>query len=386
MRSQPVEDQFSRWSKYEPFLAGAAVGRLDVSGALESDLCLYADDRIGLFYAPFDYLEAHASIAIVGVTPGPTQAFEAIRCARDGLRAGLDHQDVQASVKHMASFKGMRRDLASWFDAVGLADVLGLGSCDELFSPRARGILHTTSAVRYPTFRRTEGRWQNWNGHQVRALDHPVLRAMVVKVLGPELRALSGAVIVPLGKANESVEYLCRAGHLDPSRCVLGFPHPSPASAHRHRLFAQRERELRRQVARLCADAELPQPEVPDAPVPMPLRAVAGRAVDEITIELSDGNVRHGHFYLRRHLEFFPEDAVGPANSRSGTGTPLRVHFAGDSDAVTTDIAGGNKLMFRSRGAVAAFFRRHGLVGGDAVAVRCVGPREYHVRPVQADR
>ncbi len=67
----------------------------------------------------------------------------------------------------------------------------------------------------------------------------------------------------------------------------------------------------------------------------------------------------------------------------NGAGTPLRVHFAGGDEGVETDIAGGNKLMFRCRRHVAAFFRRHGLAGGDAVAIRRIGPRDYDVRPLR---
>ena len=187
-------------ARHQPFLAGAAVGRLDVSGALESDLARMPMIGLGFFYAPFDYLEAHASIAIVGVTPGPTQAFEAIRCARDGLRAGLDHQDVQASVKHMASFKGMRRDLASWFDAVGLADVLGRGRATNSSRPERAGSFtrRRQCDIRPSDGRKADGR----TGTDTRS-ERSIIqssRAMVVKVLGPELRALSGAVIVPLGK------------------------------------------------------------------------------------------------------------------------------------------------------------------------------------------
>ena len=224
---------------------------MSLESVFESDLALYTDEQIGLFDAPFDYLEAGAKIAIVGVTPGPAQAFAVIRCALEGMRAGHDDHRVQKAVKHAASFKGMRGDLAAWFDAVGLAERLALSTSSELFSSRGQDALHTTSAVRYPTFERCNGGWRNWNGYGVSALGHRVLKAMIRRVLGPELRALRHAVIVPLGKANDAVEYLCKSGELDASRCVLGFPHPSPASARRHELFAARRRKLEQQVETL---------------------------------------------------------------------------------------------------------------------------------------
>jgi hypothetical protein len=219
-----------------------------------------------------------------------------------------------------------------------------------------------------------------WNGYGISPLEHPVLRGMIVGALGPELRALERAVIVPLGKANEAVKHLCHHGHLDSSRCIIGFPHPSPPSPRRHQIFAARRHTLERQVDRLRSSTASPSRLVRAAASALqPTTAPVNGEV--IRIELMHGNVRNGQFYLRRHLAFFPADAVGPANRADGTGNPLRVWFAGDPEAATTDIAGGNKLMFRCRARVAAFFRRHRLAGGDAVLVRRIGPREYEVRP-----
>jgi hypothetical protein len=163
------------------------VGELTVTNTLESELALYTDDDVGLFYAPFDHLEAQARIAIVGVTPGPTQAFAAIRSGRAALEAGHGDASAQAAVKRFASFKGMRAELVSSFDALGLSDLLGLGSCAELFGDHPSDLIHTTSAVRYPTFRRTGTGWQPWNGYRISPLEHPVLRGMIVGALGPEL-------------------------------------------------------------------------------------------------------------------------------------------------------------------------------------------------------
>ena len=269
MPLEQPEEQFSRWERI-PTAPPLAMSQLSVESVVASELALYSDEQIGLFYAPFDYLEVGAKLAIVGVTPGPTQAFAAIRSAFEGMRSGDDPLRVQAAVKHAASFKGMRRDLGNWFDAVGLAKPLGLSSCNELFSPRAQGVLHTTSAVRYPTFERVGDGWRNWNGYGVSALDHRVLKAMIRGILGPELRALRDAIIVPLGKANEAVEYLCKNGDLDPSRCVLGFPHPSPASAHRHKLFAARRHNLERQVEAIDRDHGGLVSPLPRAMVQMP--------------------------------------------------------------------------------------------------------------------
>lgn len=182
MPSESESQQFSRWAEYGPLLG--AVACATVEAALGSPLALYTDERLGMFYAPFDHVETGARVAIVGVTPGPTQAFAAIRSAQAALADGLAAEEILAGVKQDASFRGMRQDLIAWFDDVGLADIVGLASCSTLFDTPA-GLLHTTSAVRDPTFRRTPAGWQNWNGYGIGPVDHRVLRAMVVRALGP---------------------------------------------------------------------------------------------------------------------------------------------------------------------------------------------------------
>jgi hypothetical protein len=99
-----------------------------------------------------------------------------------------------------------------------------------------------------------------------------------------------------------------------------------------------------------------------------------------IVITLTGGNIRNDHVYLRDHLDFFPKDAVGAPAAKDGLGRLLTVHFAGASEPVETDIAGGRtKLFFRARKPWGEFFRRHGLAEGDAVRITRLDEREYRV-------
>ena len=50
---------------------------------------------------------------------------------------------------------------------------------------------------------------------------------------------------------------------------------------------------------------------------------------DRIVIPLTQGNINNGHVYLARHLDFFPDDAIGGPNKQAGQGTPLTLHFEG---------------------------------------------------------
>lgn len=102
---------------------------------------------------------------------------------------------------HGASFKGMRHDLARWLDEVGMHEVASLDSCSELFGPKGEEVLHTTSAIRYPTFKHEHGgSWTNYSGSSPNLLDHRLLRSMVEKILAVELRQLDRAIVVPVGR------------------------------------------------------------------------------------------------------------------------------------------------------------------------------------------
>ena len=95
-------------------------------------------------------------------------------------------------------------------------------------------------------------------------------------------------------------------------------------------------------------------------------------------VQLTQGNLSHGHVYLRAHLGFFPADAVGAPNARDGTGTLLTLHFAGLPGTVKTDIA-ADKKTFRCRGPWRAFFKHHDLQPGDRITIKRLPAYEYRV-------
>jgi hypothetical protein len=68
---------------------------------------------------------------------------------------------------------------------------------------------------------------------------------------------------------------------------------------------------------------------------------------ERIEIEVTQANLNNNNLYLRRHLDFFPADAVGPANLDDGRGRLLTIRFRGLGAPVRSDIAGGNKLFLR---------------------------------------
>lgn len=188
-----------QFSDFRDSFAALPSGSLALDDVRAPEFCIYEDHRIVAYYAPFDYLNRLATVALVGVTPGPTQMRESYAIVRDALRAGHPDQQALQAVKARASFKGMRRDLARWLDELGLATLLGLRSCAELFQDSHRELLHTTSAVRYPVFvRRSDGTLANYPGSSPEFVAHPWLRDMIETTLAGELSALPPAIVIPL--------------------------------------------------------------------------------------------------------------------------------------------------------------------------------------------
>jgi hypothetical protein len=122
----------------------------------------------------------------------------------------------------------MRDDLITMLDYFEVNALLGIRSCATLFSVDA-GLVHYTSALRYPVF--VEG--DNYSG-QPSMTRHPLLRDQLLKHFTAEARALPDALFVPLGaKVAEALEFVARNGALDRERILDGLQHPSPANRER---------------------------------------------------------------------------------------------------------------------------------------------------------
>ena len=211
---------------------------------------LAADGSVSIYYAPIDQMNVKAKLVLAGVTPGRTQMRLAFRSAVNELRTGGTTEAALHVAKQQARFAGsMRSNLISMLDALEVAPRLGAGSAGDLFAGNDH-LIHTTSAIRYPAF--VDGR--NYTGHDPAIDVHPLLCSFIDDVLAPELEALPGALIIPLGKAvDAALHRLTTYGRLDPARWVTGFPHPSGANGHRHRQFADRREHLTDQIARWFA-------------------------------------------------------------------------------------------------------------------------------------
>lgn len=241
-------DAVARFAAYAPRIAALPERtRYGKDALLVPDFLLAREGRLAIYYAPFDYTNAQARVILVGISPGFRQMEIALRESRALLLAGaLPDAQIVARVKYVASFAGpIRKNLLAMLDGIGLPAALGIASSAALYAERA-DLLHTSAVVHHPVFLAGD----DWTGHTPPVRSSPLLRRYLWEGLLPELRAVPGAVVVPLGRcAEDALAALSAAGALDPARCLAGLPHPSGANGHRVAQFARTREALAERVA-----------------------------------------------------------------------------------------------------------------------------------------
>lgn len=198
-----------------------------------ANLLIAKDGVVSTYYAPFEWLNLQARVVLVGITPGKTQATNALSEARRAMQEGADDSEVLRRAKTAGAFSGaMRPNLVSLLDRVGLQKWLGLTTCGELFGAAA-ALLQTASILQFPVFVNEE----NYNGTPD-PIRHPLLREMVSQHFGKLCAQLPNAVFVPLGPVPSKVlAWLASQGAVAPSRVLDGLPHPSGANSERIKYF-----------------------------------------------------------------------------------------------------------------------------------------------------
>ncbi len=211
-------------------------------------LLMRREDDWATYYAPFDFVNKDARVVLVGITPGFTQALNALRSAQAGLREGRSTLDILKSAKTFASFSGpMRTNLIAMLDAIGIQRLLGTHTTADLFKSK-KHLVHFTSALRYPVTLRG-GNYSGTPGITRHAFTRDELRW-----LAEEVRTLNSAVFVPLGPAATGVLQLFQNQDLLRHEQILaGLPHPSGANAERIAYFL---RKKSRQALSSKVDAE----------------------------------------------------------------------------------------------------------------------------------
>ncbi len=205
--------------------------------ASDPALLMASAGLLNAYYAPFDAVNPHARVILVGITPGRTQAQNALAEAKRQLLAGATLEQAVVRAKATGAFSGtMRPNLVAMLDHVGLARWLGIRSCDELFGTSSH-LLQTASVLPFPVFVAGE----NYNGTPD-IVATPMLRDMLLRHFAALPKALPGAVLLPLGPVpTKALDWLVAQGHLDGRRVLRGMPHPSGANGERIQYFLGRK-------------------------------------------------------------------------------------------------------------------------------------------------
>lgn len=193
-------------------------------------LLLDEDGKVSVYYAPFEYANPKAKVAIVGITPGPTQMANAIQETCRQLTSGKPAEEAIRAGKEFGAFSGdvFRSNLIKQLDHWGVQTWLGLDSAARLFDSH-RELVHTTSLLRYPVF--VDGRKYEGSPNMIKT---PLLRRYLLEYFADEVRKLGDAVFIGLGpKVWKVLDGLADEGLVDRSRIVNGILHASPENSYR---------------------------------------------------------------------------------------------------------------------------------------------------------
>lgn len=226
------------FERFSPVIRSLSAAELDGAPSLNDKMSLDKEGKLEVCYAPFEWVNAHARVVIVGITPGRTQMLNAIREARQQLDRGAGAEHALTAAKRMGAFSGtMRPNLVELLDHVGINKWLGVESCDELFE-RSAHLLQSASVLRNPVF--IDG--ENYSGTP-NMLRNPLLREHLLNYFGKDMQSLQNAVFVPLGdKVVEALHFVADQGLLSRDRILDGLPHPSGANAERIAYFLGKKR------------------------------------------------------------------------------------------------------------------------------------------------
>ncbi|CAI9395932.1 uracil-DNA glycosylase family protein [Niallia sp. Sow4_A1] len=279
---------------------------------LMSERFLYAkDEKVEVYWAPFDYINKSAKVVILGITPGWTQ----MELAYNYVLHHMDKEDeeqVQYHAKYDASFGGaMRKNLIEMLDGIELHKHLGIDSCEQLFNVKS-SLLHTSSVLRYPVFINGE----NYSGSQPKLMGHPIFTRMIDELLIPELNSLKDAVIIPTGKAvSDLLQYLVEEGKIENKTILFNFPHPSGANGHRKSHYATYQHLFKEQLANAAQKGHFTETTSAISPTKEQMDELI-QQLKIIGAELKRGNdLKEKEAYCQRRLETLA-DEIQPYDHR----------------------------------------------------------------------
>jgi hypothetical protein len=92
--------------------------------AIKSEQFLLEKDEkksLEIYYAPFEYVNEHAKVVIVGITPGLNQMEKSYSTIFNAKNLAVSDEKILSQVKNNSSFEGtMRKNLVQMLDEIKL--------------------------------------------------------------------------------------------------------------------------------------------------------------------------------------------------------------------------------------------------------------------------
>lgn len=255
------------FERYLPAIRALDLAAIAAPADIPERFLLAREGRYSSWYIPFESVNAHARVVIVGISPGFVQWKNAMREAQRQLAAGASIEDTLRAARLTGAFSGaIRPNFVALLDAIGVQRWLGIASCATLFDEHAH-LVQVSAILRHPVF--VDGK--NYSGTPAMPR-HAFLREEVMRYFAKEAAMLPEALYIPMGASvSEGLDWLAAQGVLPASRILHGLPHPSGANAERVAYFLGRKaaqdlssktnsaqldaarRKLLAQMAALCA-------------------------------------------------------------------------------------------------------------------------------------
>jgi len=211
-----------------------------LSGAYSNrDFLLGTERGYNVYYIPFELINKAARLALVGITPGPTQMAEAYASAQRTVRANASDQNVLLEAKRTAAFAGMRDRINEMLDHFAIPQHLGIPNAASLWTSDFP-YFQPTSIVPNAAFKGET----YFNGPFSAVLDVPLLRHQYEKVFIPSIESLSKqTVYVAMGPVVDEALRWCVSRGVIEERQLLGyFPHASGSSGSQFSYFMRRKK------------------------------------------------------------------------------------------------------------------------------------------------
>lgn len=113
--------------------------------------------------------------------------------------------------------------------------------------------------------------------------------------------------------------------------------------------------------------------------VPSAIARAILQQLDSRLLTVTQANLNNNHLYLRKALDFFPDDVLGGSNAAQAAPRTIRIQCG--KEVIETDIDKTKKL-FRKRAWLKPFFQRNDIQAGDRVLLEQIEPYVYRISRV----